>query len=95
MKKPKYPSPPRSMCRSWLHYVLGIHSPSCELRLRMIGPQNTAEKKYYFKVMSYHEQVGQYKLFTRTMTRDEWKAYQRAERIKARQEEQSGHYKKV
>lgn len=90
MKKPKYPSPPRSMCRSWIHYVLGIHSPSCELRLRMNGPQNTAEKKYYFKVMSYHEQVDQYKLFTRTMTRGEWKAYYRAERRKKRLEVPNG-----
>ena len=48
----------------------------------MNGPQNTAEKKYYFKVMSYHEQVDQYKIFSRTMTRDEWKAYHRAARIK-------------
>ena len=90
MKKPKYPSPPRSMCRSWIHYVLGIHSPSCEFRLRMNGPQNTAEKKYYFKVMSYHEQVDHYKLFTRTMTRGEWEAYYRAERRKKRLEVPNG-----
>lgn len=95
MKKPKYPSPPRSMCNSFLHYILGIHSPSCELRLRMNGPKNKAEQKYYFRVMSYHEQVDQYKIFTRTMGRSEWKAYHRAARIKERQEEQGGHYKKV
>lgn len=95
MKKPKYPSPPRSMCSSFLHYILGIHSPSREFHLRICGPRNKAERKYLKRVDSYIDKMDLYKIHTRTMTRDEWKAYHRAERIKARQEEQSGHYKKV
>ena len=80
MKKPKYPSPPRSMCGSFFQWLLGIHSPSREFCLRMNGPQNEAERKYLKRIVSYHAEMDRYKIFTRTMTRDEWKAYHRAAR---------------
>ena len=90
MKKPKYPSPPRSMCSSFLHYILGIHSPSREFHLRICGPRNKAERKYLKRVDSYIDKMDLYKIHTRTMTRSEWKAYCRAERRKKRLEVPNG-----
>lgn len=90
MKKPKYPSPPRSMCSSFLHYILGIRSPSREFSLRICGPRNKAERKYLKRVDSYIDKMDLYKIYTRTMTRSEWKAYHRAERRKKRLEVPNG-----
>lgn len=90
MKRPKYPSPPRSMCGNFFQWLMGIHSPSRELALRMRGPQNEAERKYYARVMTYHKEMDRYKISTRTMSRSEWKAYHRAERRKRRSEVSNG-----
>lgn len=90
MKRPKYPSPPRSMCGGFIQWLLGIHSPSRELHLRMYGPQNEAERKYYASIVAYHQEMERYKIFTRTMTRGEWKVYYHAERLKRRMEVPNG-----
>lgn len=81
MRKPKYPLPPRSMCSSWIHFILGIHSPSRELYLRTVGPKNRAEVEYLGRIRSYHKEMDRYKICTRTMTREEWKRYYRAARM--------------
>ena len=84
MKPPKYPSPPLSMCGSFFHWIMGIHSPSQEMRLSLSGPLNRAERRYCAKVKAYHKDMARYKIATRTMSRNEWKSHHTAERQKRR-----------
>lgn len=77
MKPPKFPSPPRSLCGSWLHWILGIHSPSKEMIFFCVGPRNKYEEKYQRKRTDYFAKMNQYKLHSRTMTKSEWTDYYR------------------
>lgn len=64
MKRLKPPRPPRSICGSWLHCMLGIVSPS-KLLLAGALPE----------VTMYMDSLDEYRLATRQMTRKQWRRY--------------------
>lgn len=72
MKRSKPPRPPRSICSSWLRWAFGIVSPSL-LFLRSWQPE----------VAKYREDMAEYRLATRQMTRQEWRRYRQRKKIEA------------
>ena len=73
---PKPPRIPRSLCSSFLHYILQIPSPSLYFAAR--GSRKHSE--YFYNVYKWHIKCIEYKIANRTCTRSEWKEYRKAVR---------------
>lgn len=68
--KLKAPKPPRSLYGNWLHWILGIKSPS---RMFMASMNPTPEEAGYFSAcVDYEMYVIACKVESRTCTRQEW-----------------------
>lgn len=78
MDKPKPPKLPRCFFRSWLHYLLGIPSPSLHCKLSFIPTPEA--KEYFAKVREYNDKLILWKIENRTCTREEWALWYRRKR---------------
>lgn len=75
MRKPKPPRNPRCHYKSFIHYLLGIVSPSL-----VWSVHNDKTEKYWKKMQKYKLDVIRYKIENRTCTREEYKALIRHQR---------------
>ena len=85
MKAPKPPRIPRCLCSSWLHFFLGIASPSCFLSQRMF-PTDAKAVAYFNALGKYKMAMTEYRIANRTCARAEWYGYYRQKRRAKRQE---------
>lgn len=70
LPKLKPPKPPRSLYGNWLHWILGIKSPS---RMFMASMNPTPEEAMYFRACEDYEiWLIVCKIEKRTCTRQEW-----------------------
>lgn len=70
LPKLKPPKPPRSLYRNWIHWVLGIKSPS-KVFIASMNP--TPEEAAYFRAYEdYEVWLIVCKVENRTCTRQEW-----------------------
>ena len=70
--KPKPPKIPRSLCGSWLHWLLQIPSPSKIVWASWPVNQRPEHKKYIDARAEYNENLILWKIENRTCTREEW-----------------------
>ena len=74
MKPPKPPRLPMCLCRNFGHWLLRIGSPSRVLT-ESIFPSCKESKQYFEDYRKYKIALLEYKIATRTCTRDEWRSY--------------------
>ena len=88
--KVKPPRPPRCLCNSVFHWALGIVSPSKYFDARFCLPKTNRERdaveRYFAALRAYEELIWQQRLAARSVTKAEWKAHHRQQRIVARQQ---------
>lgn len=79
---PEPPKMPRCFYRSWVHYLLGIPSPSRHFNLSF---NPTPEAKEYFKsYKEYQDKLMLWKIENRTCTREEWASWYKRKRHEIR-----------
>ena len=74
MKPPKPPRLPRSLCRNFGHWVLQIASPSRVLA-ESAYPKSEKAAQYFTNLRKYEIAMIEYKIASRTCSREEWNAY--------------------
>lgn len=85
--KPKPPKIPRSLCGSWLHWLLQIPSPSRMTAAAWPVNQKREHKKYFEDRVEYEINVILWKIENRTCTRAEWRELRLWKYRKKEQEE--------
>lgn len=76
MKPPKPPMLPRCLCSSFLHWFFGIASPS-RMLTESVRPSCEASERYFDKLGKFQIAMLEYKIATRTCSREEWRTYRR------------------
>lgn len=69
LKRPKPPRPPKCVCGSFFKWVFGVVSPSALYVVR-----NEKGRKYRKQLALYEDEMLEYKIATRTATRQDWNA---------------------
>ena len=75
--KTRHPRPPRFICSSFMNWILGIVSPS----LLWNSGSWTDRQQYVFH--RYADKLWKYRFDHRTLTREQYRAYAREQRINA------------
>lgn len=73
----KPPRPPRELCRTFADWLLGIVSPSL-----CFAVDTDKTREYWRKVRAYKMNVLQWKYQKRTITKEEYKEYDRIKRTR-------------
>lgn len=86
-KNVKPPRPPRCLCNSIFEWTLGIISPSRYFNARWGGLKTDREReaaeRYFAALDAYEEYIWQQRVAARNVTKAEWKAHYRQQRIEA------------
>ena len=69
LKQPKPPRPPKCVCGSFVKWVFGVVSPSA---IHVVRDEKA--RKYREHLTKYEDDLLEYKIATRTATRQEWNA---------------------
>ena len=72
----KRPKPPRCLCASFAHFVLGLASPSLYFK-NLLNSTDPKVIKFFEKQKKYFRDVLEWKINNRTATKQEYKKWRR------------------